>query len=438
MTTPDERNLNLTPKRILVFPCGSEIGLEIHRSLSWNKHFQLIGASSSTSNHGPYFFKNYIEGLPFYNDPDFIQGVNNLVVSERIDLIFPANDDVQLKLAQNAQHLKCALISSSQETCEICRSKSATYRFFEDALKVPHIYALNNIDAFPVFLKPDNGQGSEGVHLAMNRDEVRFYLAQSPDLLILENLPGKEYTVDCFTDRHGVLRGAYPRLRARINRGISVETFPVHNPAFTNMAGIINEKLDLRGGWFFQAKEDKNGFLSLMEVASRIAGSMGLTRNLGVNIPLLSVYDRLDMEVQIHLSRHDHNIIMDRALDNRFKTNLDYQHVYVDLDDTLIVDGQVNTLLVAFLFQCKNKAIQNHVITRNSADIHQLLREYGLESLFTDIIRVEPHQDKAEKMIHTNAIFIDDSFQERAHVAERLAIPTFDLDAVESLIDFRR
>ena len=31
-------------KNVLVFPCGSEIGLEINRALSQSKHFKIFGA----------------------------------------------------------------------------------------------------------------------------------------------------------------------------------------------------------------------------------------------------------------------------------------------------------------------------------------------------------------------------------------------------------
>jgi FMN phosphatase YigB (HAD superfamily) len=381
-------------------------------------------------------FKNYIEGLPFYDDPGFIQSVNDLVEAEQIDLIFPANDSVQLELARNAGQLKCDLISSSYETCEICRSKAKTYRTLEGVVRVPRVFQPDAVEEDPVFLKPDRGQGSEGVHLANNRAELDFYLAQNPDLLILENLPGKEYTVDCFTDRHGVLRGAFPRLRARIKRGISVTTYPARDPAFLAFAKRINRKLDLRGVWFFQVKEDRHGKLTLMEVASRVAGSMGLTRNLGVNLPLLSIYDRLGLNVDFQLASHD--LVMDRALGNRFKADLDYRHVYVDLDDTLIVDGKVNPMLAAFLFQCKNRDIPLYLITRNPNDVRSLLGDHGLSALFEEILQVQQGQEKAALMTYADAIFIDDSFQERVRVSKALGIPGFDLDAVESLIDHRR
>ena len=47
-------------KKVLVFPCGSEIGLEIYRSLKYNKDFELIGGAS-VNDHGEFIYENYIE-----------------------------------------------------------------------------------------------------------------------------------------------------------------------------------------------------------------------------------------------------------------------------------------------------------------------------------------------------------------------------------------
>ena len=59
-------------KNILVFPCGSEVALEIHRSLRYSSHFNLIGASS-VDDHGRFVFESYIDGLPFFTDEGFIE-----------------------------------------------------------------------------------------------------------------------------------------------------------------------------------------------------------------------------------------------------------------------------------------------------------------------------------------------------------------------------
>ena len=44
-------------KNILVFPCGSEIGLEIYNSVKYSTYFNLIGANSS-DDHGKFVYEN--------------------------------------------------------------------------------------------------------------------------------------------------------------------------------------------------------------------------------------------------------------------------------------------------------------------------------------------------------------------------------------------
>ena len=50
--------LRLRPVNVLVFPCGSEIGLEIHAALRHAKDICLHGASS-VSDHGEFVYARY-------------------------------------------------------------------------------------------------------------------------------------------------------------------------------------------------------------------------------------------------------------------------------------------------------------------------------------------------------------------------------------------
>ncbi|MGC9060319.1 MAG: ATP-grasp domain-containing protein, partial [Thermoplasmata archaeon] len=49
----------MTKKRVLVFPGGTEIGLEIWKSLKDCKDIILYSAGSDMSNHAPYVFKRH-------------------------------------------------------------------------------------------------------------------------------------------------------------------------------------------------------------------------------------------------------------------------------------------------------------------------------------------------------------------------------------------
>jgi hypothetical protein len=301
---------------------------------------------------------------------------------------------------------------------------------------VPKIYKLDKKNLkFPVFLKPEVGQGSRGTFIANSMEEIDVYLKKNPSLMLLEYLRAEEYTIDCFTDRRGTLRFYGPRMRSRVSNGISVNTFPVSGKKFMKIAAIINRALKFRGPWFFQVKTNDAGEFVLMEISPRIAGTSGMYRNLGINIALLSVFDAINKDVKLNLNKH--NIEMDRALINRFKTDVKYKHVYIDLDDTIIRNGFIDPLVIAFLYQSLNKGIKIHLLSRHEGDLRETLSKYRIEAIFDTIINIDKDEEKVDHIKNKSSIFIDDSFPEREKVLRRKRIPVFDLSAVESLMDWR-
>ncbi len=248
----------------------------------------------------------------------------------------------------------------------------------------------------------------------------------------MEYLPGSEYTIDCFTDRHGQLRFAGPRARVRVQNGISVHARPVEDGDFQEMAAAINRALEFRGAWFFQVKRDGIGNPVLMEVAPRVAGTMGFYRNLGINLPLLSVFDAMDSEVEI--LPNTYHLEMDRALGNRFKTNITYKYLYIDLDDCLLRGDKVNTQAIALLYHCLNNDIKVRLLTRHAGSLDETLERKRLAGLFDEVIQLKDGEPKSKHVEHTNAVFVDDSFAERAEVHRVCDIPVFAPDALECLL----
>src|ERR1700722_7155681 len=87
---------------VLVCPWGSDFVLEIHRALRFSTHFELIGASSVPPNHGKYVYERYVEGLPYVDQPGWLEALNRLIDKWRVEFLFPAHDSVVLALAQRA------------------------------------------------------------------------------------------------------------------------------------------------------------------------------------------------------------------------------------------------------------------------------------------------------------------------------------------------
>lgn len=427
----------MSKKNVLVFPCGSEIGLEIYKSIKYSIHFEVFGGSS-TSDHGEFVYKNYIGGIPFCDDSNFIEAINEVIKKHKIEFIIPAHDSVVLELARAKEEgrINCQLITSPFVTCEVSRSKQKTYDLLRGSIATPKIYDKQRIkdSDFPIFLKPNVGQGSKGTFLVKDDNELDFYNKRYKDLLALEYLPGKEFTIDCFTNKNGDLIFCEGRERARITNGISVRSKTINDPRFLEIAKVINKKLMFRGVWFFQLKYSFKKELVLLEVAPRIAGTMGLARARGVNLVLLSLFDAMGCDIAIHPNLH--NTIIDRALVNKYQHKLDYSHVYIDFDDLIIIDEKVNIDAMAFIYQAKNQSKKIYLITKHKDDIRKTLKNYTIDAaLFNEIIHLTKEHEKSDFIKHKDSIFVDDSFAERNKVAVKLGIPVFDAHMFESLIE---
>lgn len=420
-------------QNVLVFPCGSEIGLEIHRSLVGSKHFNVFGASS-TNDHGQFVFENYISGVPFVDQPGFLENIIEIVDRFEINVIIPAHDSAVLFFSDNRDKIKATILTSDIETCRVCRSKKETYRVFENLIPTPKLFDGIGPMSFPVFLKPDVGQGSKGTHFVADQKDLDFYLRKDGSLLVLEFLPGKEYTIDCFTDRHGQLLFSEGRERVRISNGISVRTKPAFHPDFKSMAEALNRKLRFQGAWFYQVKERENGELVLMEVAPRIAGSMALFRILGVNFVQLSLFDRMGLDVSILYNKI--NTVSDRALTSRYSFDFEYDTIYIDFDDTIVMADRVNTDAIKLLYQARNKGIEIVLITRHKDNLHDTLARFSISpTLFNKIYHLKKGEKKSSFIFTKSAIFIDDSHAERKEVFDNLRIPVFGLDSLEMICE---
>lgn len=422
---------------ILVFPCGSEVGLEINKSLKDIYFIQLFGGSS-IDDHGRWEYENYIGNIPFINDENFVDKLNEILEKNHIDFIFPALDAVLLKLAEVRKLIKAEVLMSDNETIEICRNKNKTYKYLTGCSFLPTFYSnADEVKEFPVFLKPAVGQGAKDVKRIDDYEQLVFELKErGTEQAICEYLPGEEYTVDCFTSQSGSLKFSSHRSRKRIRNGISVNSvLEKFDLRINEIAETINSKFKLRGAWFFQVKLSKNNEYKLMEIGTRIAGTMCVQRARGVNLPLLTVFDALGYDVVI---KPQFNFVeTDRALINCYNINFKFDELYIDYDDTLIVHNKINLQAIALIYKCINNNIPIVLITKHLTDIFEELKDNKIDSnLFKKIIQIKPNEHKCDYFAPSeNALFIDDSFKERKEVIDKFGIKAIGIDMLEVFLN---
>jgi hypothetical protein len=140
----------------------------------------------------------------------------------------------------------------------------------------------------------------------------------------------------------------------------------------------------------------------------------------------------------VSIIENDYDIVLDRAFYSAFKIDFEYDTVYLDYDDTLVLGDQVNADVMRFLFQARNAGKRIILLSKHATDIYVDLKKAGIsEDLFEKIIVLSREEEKSDYITEKKAIFIDDSFAERKRIKDRCGIPVFDVDMIESLIDWR-
>ncbi len=454
------------PTRIhtLVFPCASGVGQEVYYALKNHKDVTLWGANSGEQDKNPGGFlwrDRYLNAPPMSDVTACLAWLRDVVARFSIAAIFPAYDDTQVWLKKHEAQLGGALvITSPLETATLCRSKTATYAALAGAVRCPTVYGnpmempLDIPDAaFPVFLKPDSGEGSKGCHAVRSRlDLPALWTADS---VVAELLPGEEFTVDCLTGADRKLLFAGPRRRTLTRAGISVLTECISDTGeFNAMAQAINSAMHFVGAWFFQVKRAEDGELALLEVAPRISGAMAAHRALGVNFPALSLYIHMGKPVTVlppSLARVSCcKVYANHFLVRAFESGPALAALYVDLDDTLLAPltkvtcenkppvADVNPDVISILYEARAVGLPIHLITRHIKNVRETLAQACIcETLFASICHLSNDERKGACIRERPAALLDDSFRERAD-AGAAGVHVFDVDALDLLRDVVR
>lgn len=416
---------------VLIFPCGSENAGEIFQALRYSLHVNKLIGASSVSDHGEFRFDIYEGDLPNINEELFQSSFEKLIERHGVDVVFATHDTVAQKLAEIKKTGNWYLVNGDPETARIARHKSATYERFTDCDWAPkRYYTATDVAHWPVIVKPDCGQGGNGIERVSDPEMLSAALRRISDAVVVEYLPGEEITVDCFTDRNRKLVWAGPRTRERVRAGISMRSCVV--PLDTEIDVIvatINHRLVLRGPWFVQLKRDSSGRWKLLEVSCRVAGSMVFQRSRGVNLPLMALHDYMGREVTA--LPNSAITIIDRSIISRARSDITFERVYVDLDDTLIIDGEAVPVVMAFIYQCRRKGVPVRLITRHEELPRATLEKAAIAiSLFTEIIHLT-RGEKKSAFVTPGSLFIDNYFPERFDVSQIANTVVIDTDAVE-------
>ena len=239
-----------------------------------NSGIEVIGTDSDPNSYGFHLLrKNYL--VPRGDNPKFITEILKIIDEEMPNAIISGPEEEVLTLSKNKKRIEengTVLLCPDYEYVKICADKKETNKKLE-SIKIPVIEIYKNTDSieFPCIIKPRFGRGGLNIHIAKNKEELNFYLKQVNEPIIQKFIQGEEYTVDVLADKNGNALSIVPRLRLKIESGISVRGKTIYDKGIIEYCRLIASKLKLFGPSCIQCIKNKDT-IKFIEINTRFGG----------------------------------------------------------------------------------------------------------------------------------------------------------------------
>ncbi|MFM7764346.1 MAG: ATP-grasp domain-containing protein [Sphingomonadales bacterium] len=140
-----------------------------------------------------------------------------------------------------------------------------------------------------------------------------------PTMLVMEFLPGEEYTADALLDNGEPLL-LLPRKRIAMNNGISVAGVFEENREIMEYATRVFRCMKLHGPNGLQVKRGEDGKFYILEINPRLQGSTTTAMGMGINLPVLAVKQAVGEDVKTHIPQPQWGLRFVRYYEDAFFT----------------------------------------------------------------------------------------------------------------------
>jgi carbamoyl-phosphate synthase large subunit len=316
--------------RVLVTGAGGPAAIAAMRSLRADPSVELIAADMDPWAAGLYLVSERTL-VPAGAAPDFAGVLLARCRALEVDVVLPTVDAELLPLAAARETFTAAgirLLLAPATALGVILDKLTLARHCSGVVRVPRTEPFGpSTDpatwTYPVVVKPRQGSGSRGV-VIVDSPAALAALDRPPGLIVQEFLPGEEYSVDVLADAAGHVIASVPRLRARVDSGVSVGGRTVHDPEVEMFGRAVAHATGLTYVANVQCRRDRAGQPALLEVNPRMPGTLGLTIASGVDMPRLALAALLGRPVPERLDFCDLAVV--RYLDERFVDPADIEN----------------------------------------------------------------------------------------------------------------
>ncbi|MBO4339095.1 MAG: ATP-grasp domain-containing protein [Clostridia bacterium] len=294
--------------------------------------------------------------VPPASDPFYVDALYDICKEEKVDVLIPGISQELCELQQRKKDfdlIGTKVSVSDGDGLLIANDKISLYQYMlQNGFSVPEFCVVDSISGFkegckkigypskPICVKIKDGSGSRGIRLIdpsksrfdifINEKPNSFYTTYEdmlsilneaeifPELMIMELLPGNEYSVDLLAD-HGKVIYMVGRESNVINASIPQEATLSPNEHAYSISERIVQSLQLDGNVDLDFKFDKDGIPQLIEINPRLAATLSVIAAGGINLLYLRVKQllgeslpELKVNYGVKLKRRYHELFCDK------------------------------------------------------------------------------------------------------------------------------
>lgn len=281
-----------------------------------NRKIRIVGTDIKKEVVGRYLCDAFYP-IPPPNHPDYIPALLKICKKERVQVILPQNTRELLVLSQVLDRFTEENVSIAVSGASAIETANNKYLLMQQAKKIgiptPAFSLVESFDDLvvkaqkmgwpekPVVVKPPDSNGSRGVRiidesvdlqkkfydekpgsLTVKMHHLKELIGETfPPLIVMEYLPGKEYTIDVL---HHDSFTIVPRTRDEMKSGITFSGTTEKNNQLIEYSEKLSNHLNLIYAFGFQFKYGGDQIPKLLESNPRIQGTMVLSTFAGANI----------------------------------------------------------------------------------------------------------------------------------------------------------
>ncbi|MHA1754627.1 MAG: ATP-grasp domain-containing protein [Candidatus Odinarchaeia archaeon] len=280
-----------------------------------NKKVKTIGVDMKDQVVGRFLCDKFYKIPPGESD-DFIPELMKICKKENVDVILPQVTrelEPLAKCKNEFNEIGVKIAVSDLKSITNANNKYKLIKIAEKAgMPTSKAYLVEKWSdleeaaeelGFPFVVKPPISSGMRGFRVVLKEVDLKhdFYRNKPdntkisfeqlyhilgekfPPLMVMEYLPGDEYSVDILSNEVEV-KAVIPRRRDYIRSGITFNGTVIKKNELIHYSEVLSSKLGLKYAFGLQFKEDTHGTVKIIESNPRIQGTMVLSTLSGANI----------------------------------------------------------------------------------------------------------------------------------------------------------